>query len=135
MGVSPSGQDDAQMEQFCKMYGGDQDAWIRGILNKKGDAEFTVYFQCGKSWKPIKDVPWEIIPDVEDERHKFWKGIVDQRVKGFTETRTGAYVPMGVPLAGQPPYQHQDYRDRSKDIIVPTRHPRGGSGRRKEWWT
>jgi hypothetical protein len=52
MGTSPSGQDDTQMEDFSK----DVDWFIRGIFNKDGRAEFSIWFY--KQGIAYNDVQW-----------------------------------------------------------------------------
>lgn len=55
MGTSPSGQDEEQMRLFD--HGGNP--WfIRGILNKLGRMEFTLFFFRGAL--KITDVPWQL---------------------------------------------------------------------------
>jgi len=61
MGTGPSGQDDQQVEQFrengCPWF-------IRGIVNKKGRMEFTIFlYQAGLK---IVDAPWAIYEPVDE---------------------------------------------------------------------
>jgi hypothetical protein len=79
MGVSPSGQDDDQMRQFTE-----RDWFIRGIFNKKGDAEFFIYYF--KTGFIIKDASWEAVDDPNDESVKIAEKEVKDRVTrmGYT---------------------------------------------------
>lgn len=62
MTTSPSYQDDKQMEQFrengCPWF-------VRGILNKNGRMEFTLYLW--ETGVKIVDVPWAIYEDIDQE--------------------------------------------------------------------
>lgn len=61
MDTSPSGQDNLQMKQFRE---NGCDWFVRGILNKLGRMEFTVFlFDAGVH---ITDVPWAIYEPIND---------------------------------------------------------------------
>lgn len=67
MGVSPSGQDDQQMTDFCTRYDDAYNVWIRGIVNKAGDIHVTIYYKTSKVWKVVAGCPVEIAWDNEDD--------------------------------------------------------------------
>ena len=74
MGVSPSGQDETQIEAYLA----DQPVMIRGIYNKKGDAKVDVFdrnqgvvFQC---------VPHRTA-GLSPEREAAWKAVIAANVK------------------------------------------------------
>ncbi|MBK9770915.1 MAG: hypothetical protein IPP57_08845 [Candidatus Obscuribacter sp.] len=62
MGTSPSGTDEQTMERF----GTEGHEWyVRGIFNKRGRAEFTIYlFDKGLR---INDAPWEVFDPVTNQ--------------------------------------------------------------------
>lgn len=78
MGTSPSGQDDHQMELFEK----NGCPWfIRGILNKLGRMEFTIFFF--DSGVKIVDAPWAIYEFVNDEeRDRIEEELAQKVTKG-----------------------------------------------------
>ena len=84
MGVSPSGQDDTQILQFR-----DNGAphFIRGIFNKRGEAQFTAYFF--DNGFEVLDCPWEVVTSADDTRRKFWQDRVGESVR--TLGYTGGY--------------------------------------------
>lgn len=87
MGTSPSGQDNAQIKELAQ----GAPYMIRGILNKKGQMEFSIHrFDIGLTFQ---DVPWmpfyeQIEPDVET-----WTKRIQDRVQrssyGRGATTTG----------------------------------------------
>lgn len=61
MGITPSGQDDKQMEEFKEI---GHDFMIRLICNKKGDMKLDFYhYDLGITYL---DIPWEILADDEE---------------------------------------------------------------------
>jgi len=54
-GTSPSGTDEQQMKKFAKL---DLPFWIRGIFNKKGRAEFSIFFYSTDL--AVTDVAWSL---------------------------------------------------------------------------
>ncbi len=79
MGTGPSSQDDKQMDLFAETCG---DFFIRGILNKKGRMEFTLYlYSVGLE---IRDVSWELFDSAQDEdRITRWKTEIGEKVRPF----------------------------------------------------
>ena len=84
MGTSPSGQDDAQMAIFSSTC---EDFFIRGILNKYGRIEFTLYlYECGVI---IEDCEWGIhYPETTMHREEKWK----EEIKLKVREKTFAYM-------------------------------------------
>lgn len=78
MGTSPSGQDETQLDNFMK----DCDWFIRGIGNKHGRLEFTIYDNL--QGIVFKDVPWteEMVayPDIRESI----RAEIEQKVKSRT---------------------------------------------------
>lgn len=69
MGVTPSGQDDTQMEFFARA---GQPFFVRCIANKKGDIKFDLYdYESGVSFI---DVPWIELP-MDAEQSEIMKQI------------------------------------------------------------
>lgn len=76
MGTSPSPQDDFQMEVFedCE-----NDFFIRGILNKKGRMEFTIYlYSIGIK---ITDVEWLVEEPNEDALEAKIQAEFEEKIK------------------------------------------------------
>ncbi len=65
MDTSPSGQDDHQMDIFASS---DHPYFIRGILNKRGRAQFTVYFY--ETGIVVYDVPWSVESSIDAEQRE-----------------------------------------------------------------
>lgn len=86
MGVSPSGQDDQQMVDFCQKYGDDHNVWVRGIVNKKGDIHVTIYYRFGKTWKVIKGCPVDILWEVSDDMAGEVDEVVSSHVKHMSHS-------------------------------------------------
>jgi len=83
MGTSPSGQDDIQLREFdaCEWF-------IRGILNKHGRMELTLYFF--KLGLEIRDVPWQIYYEPNPSKVEYWESEIEKNVevtKYVAETR------------------------------------------------
>jgi len=75
MGTSPSGQDESQMNLFKQ---NNCDWFIRGIANKKGRIQFSVfYFKFGIQYH---DVPWSIYQEVDQSRREDWKKQIEDKV-------------------------------------------------------
>jgi len=76
MGTSPSAQDDSQMEIFKDC---ENDFFIRGILNKKGRMEFTIYlYSVGIK---ITDVEWLVEEPNEDELEAKIEAEFEKKIK------------------------------------------------------
>jgi hypothetical protein len=135
MAVQPSTQDDKQMEEFCQMYEDDHEVWIRGIMNQKGDAEFTVYYKCGKSgtWRPIKDCPWEVIEEPDPDRRKLWEGLVSERIKKVVHQPAytgGTYNGRYSGYSGAPRYGQRGYgQTQTKGRVITPADNRWNGGR------
>lgn len=79
MGTSPSGQDEDQMQIFSKSC---EDFFIRGIMNKSGRMEFTLYLY--ESGIEIHDVSWSIYDSNPDTaRREKWESEVKEKVGEF----------------------------------------------------
>lgn len=82
MDTSPSGQDNDQMDLFrdngC-------DHFIRGIANKEGKLEFTVYYF--KEGIIFKDVPWTLYTEPEVDRLEYWQQEIADKVTEKTYSR------------------------------------------------
>ncbi len=100
MGVSPSGQDDKQMADFCRMGGERNAAYVRGIANKAGLIEFTVYYRCSKTWKVIKDVPWQVQHEPLAEVKDRWGSLIKERVGRLGPSRVSS---VRAPIVGASP--------------------------------
>lgn len=76
MGTSPSGTDERTMERF----GREGHPWyIRGIFNKRGRAEFTIYlFEEGLR---INDAPWAVFDPVSGQTLTTRNRVVEMRPK------------------------------------------------------
>lgn len=75
MDTGASGQDDNQMGHFRE---NGSEYFIRGILNKKGKAQFTIYF-----FEPnlvLHDVEWDIETHEDASRREFWKNQIQENV-------------------------------------------------------
>lgn len=75
MGTSPSGQDETQLKVFI---GDDCEYAIRGIFNKSGRMEFTMFFQNGIE---IQDVPWMVQFQFAEKNREDWKKEIKEKVK------------------------------------------------------
>ena len=108
MSVNPSTQDDQQMADFCTKYGEDYDWWIRGIMNKKREARFTLYFKAMGQWCLLDDVPWQhLIPQVNDGRRGAIKELVKERVSYIgAPTTKMSYYPQNTPGMTYKPASH-----------------------------
>lgn len=63
MGLTPSGQDDSQMETFKE---GGHDWFIRLIANKKGELKIDIYdYKAGVAYL---DMPWCVNPSAEERK-------------------------------------------------------------------
>lgn len=89
MGTSPSWQDDSQMRIFAESC---DDYFIRGILNKLGRMEFTLYlFNIGIE---IHDVEWSIYSPEEDQaRKEKWLAEIAGKVREIIPAYTGFDYP------------------------------------------
>ena len=82
MGTSPSHQDESQMKVFAEAC---DDFFIRGILNKAGRMEFTLYiFSIGIE---IEDVDWQLYEPTSNTRRAKWQAEIR------TKVREKVYVP------------------------------------------
>lgn len=80
MGVSPSGQDDTQIAKLCE--GGNfYDFWVRGIVNKAGDAHFSVYYRAGPVWITVVGCPVEVMWENCDDLDKEVDELIKERVR------------------------------------------------------
>lgn len=71
----PSPRDMDQMREFKEA---EADYFIRGILNKRGQMKFAVfYFDLGIA---ILDVPWMVLFDITSKRRRFWKKEIKDKV-------------------------------------------------------
>lgn len=120
MEVTPSTQDDQQMADFCLKYGDDYDWWLRGIVNKKKQARFTLYFKALGRWMVMDDVPWRYVPTTRPTPRQIQiKTMVEERVS-YIGASTG-YSPPTYP-AGSPGTYYTRYGN-------PTRYgPTNGNG-------
>ena len=82
MGTSPSGQDNEQAEEFMK---NGCDFFVRGIVNKHGKMEFTLYMASGIK---MSDVPWAIYSPISERNRDKWKDDIKNLV---TEKKYDTY--------------------------------------------
>ncbi len=76
MGTSPSAQDDTQMSIFSESC---DDFFIRGILNKAGRMEFTLYlYELGVE---IQDCQWAIHEPADNSRREKWQAEIAAKVR------------------------------------------------------
>jgi len=76
MGTSPSGQDESQMQVFVE---NGCNYFIRGILNKQGRMEFTLFlYDVGIK---VVDVEWELYESMDESRREKWKAEIEAKVK------------------------------------------------------
>ncbi|HBK34999.1 TPA: hypothetical protein DDZ01_03325 [Candidatus Uhrbacteria bacterium] len=76
--TTPSGQDDRQMDQFK---GNGCEWFIRGIFNKHGRMQFSIFFY--DEGYVVHDVRWEIAQPVDTKREADLKKAISERVKPF----------------------------------------------------
>ena len=102
MGTSPSFQDDKQMDEFrengCPWF-------IRGILNKLGRMEFSIFlWEAGVK---VTDVPWAVYEHVDEsiraEIEAEFKAKVTRIVYKYVPPVAGVIISPA--WAGYPPYQ------------------------------
>lgn len=99
MGTSPSGTDEQTMERF----GREGHEWyVRGIFNKRGRAEFTIYlFDKGVR---INDAPWEVFDPVKNQviptRKRFSPA---SAVTSFLDSMLGIPAPGSAPESKSAP--------------------------------
>lgn len=78
MDTGPSGQDDAQMGHFRQ---DGCDWFLRGIFNKKGKAQFTMFY-FGDVNLAVTDCEWFVAaPTDDDERRGFLKNELKDKVR------------------------------------------------------
>jgi proteasome lid subunit RPN8/RPN11 len=95
MCVSPSGQDDTQMNAFRN-----RDWFIRGICNKKREMELTLYFfRLGIT---VKCAPWIVVSEVDDTR----RNQIAEEVKIKVKKKGYAYP--GTASSGYSSYDWQE---------------------------
>lgn len=89
MGTSASGPDDAQMETFRES---GHPFFIRGILNKMGRMEFTIYlYDLGVK---INDAEWRVCEPVDENLREEIEAEFKEKVTTKTYTYTpGRYIP------------------------------------------
>jgi hypothetical protein len=90
MGTTPSATDEKQAEDFSKQC---DDFLIRGICNKSGRMELTLYiFKHGLK---VVDAKWGVLRDEKtDETVMYWKEKLETRLKTW-RTRSSAYAAAG----------------------------------------
>ena len=87
MPTSPSYQDDTQMRTFASDC---DDFFIRGILNKLGRMEFTIYLFDKKL--EIHDAAWSIyVQDEDNARRERWQAEINAKVKDMYFPTPGSY--------------------------------------------
>ncbi len=105
MGTSPSGQDESQMTVFVE---NGCNYFIRGILNKQGRMEFTLFlYDVGIK---ISDVEWELYEPVDESRRERWKTEIEAKVKE-------KYVPPPTRHVGFAPYYNRNWEDNYAGIV------------------
>jgi hypothetical protein len=76
MDTSPSGQDNAQIEEFRAQ---GSDYFIRGIFNKRKKAQFDIFlFSLGFT---CTDVEWSVEDESDESRREFWKEQIADKVQ------------------------------------------------------
>jgi len=76
MGTSPSGQDEAQLEELASNA---EEFFIRAILNKSGRMEFTIALvSLGII---IKDAEWELYEPADENRRERWRREIAAKVR------------------------------------------------------
>lgn len=115
MGVSPSGQDDAQILKFRE---NGASHFIRGIFNKRGEAQFTAYFF--DNGFEILDCPWEVVVSADDTRRKFWQDRVGESVRtlGYTGGYQTGYTGRGFQGGWQDPVFPRQPQTTSPSTLV-----------------
>jgi len=76
MPTSPSGQDENQMDLFESP---DNKFFIRGILNKNGKMEFTLYFY--ETGLKITDIEWSVYDPIDPSLREVIQSEFDEKVK------------------------------------------------------
>ncbi len=125
MGVSASGQDDLQVTKF-KENGAPH--FVRGIFNKKGDAQFTTYF-FDQAFE-ITDCPWQVVASADDTRRKFWQDRVGESVRtlgyqggykaNFAAQNPHAHTPYShIPYGGDHSYRTPGWQNPTLPPVVP----------------
>ncbi len=109
MGVSPSGQDIHQMENIfeaCDRF------FIRGIFNKSGQADFSLYLVNGEWPIVINHVPWRaekpFVPDQEEKERV--RLLLDERVTSLHSGHTLLGSGPPDPVYPMPDMPDQDVR-------------------------
>lgn len=109
MGTSPSGQD---VEQLEILSGSCDDFFIRGILNKSGRMEFTIFLL--DRGIEIHDVEWRIFQPVNESRREKWQREIEEKVSERVYT-TPVYP------AGCYPYNQQNFKHPLDDKLFANR--------------
>lgn len=107
MGTSPSGQDESQMEIFK---GSEHPYFIRGILNKRGRMEFTIFFY--ENGIKIEDAEWAIYEPVDASIRENIEAEFKEKVTKETYNYK-AYSPYVSPYAS--PYQSPYAKDKEQE--------------------
>ena len=84
MGVTPSGQDDAQMNVFNT---NGVDYFIRAIGNKSGKLRFDIYYY--EKGVAYMDVEWSVQSQIDTEMRANIKAEIEEKVKKRVYTSTG----------------------------------------------
>jgi len=112
MSTSPSGQDENQMDLFESS---DNNFFIRGILNKNGRMEFTLYFY--DTGLKIVDLEWSVYDPIDHSLRDIIQEEFDEKVKkqvyvGYNPT--GGYFNNSKQPSG---FKHKGIKKRSGVII------------------
>jgi len=102
MGVSPSGQDNAQMKMFTNgIERGPNPFFIRVVSNKKKEMHVSIFqYDLGIA---LIDAPWELVSDRTAGRDEFWKDKITAKVSRLSYSYP-AYQ-------GRPTEGYEDYYD------------------------
>jgi hypothetical protein len=120
MATGASGQDNAMMDTFSTS---GHDFFIRGIFNKKGEVNLSVY-HYGRGII-FHHVEWQIYTEETDELREEIEAEVKQKVKKKTYSYSSAQYPRyqgNYPRSSYPPYGGKQDR-----LPLSTRYPQGGS--------
>jgi len=102
MGVSPSGQDD---DEFLNFHKGGSSYFIRGICNKRGEMQLSVFFYTANLW--VTDCPWKVLTPSNNPRRDAIEKEIKEKVThlSYTSRTPVTYPPYG---GGAQHYAQQD---------------------------
>jgi hypothetical protein len=117
MATGPSAQDNSQMDTFASS---GHDFFIRGIFNKKGEVNLSIY-HYGRG-VIFHHVEWQIYTEETDEL----RDQIELEVKSKVKKKTYAYSSHSYP-GSYPYYPRQGQGYGRSQLPISSRYPQGGS--------